>query len=122
MCSIAMRACANGSEFAEHDIRVNETEFWLIESFWKPANDLEAEALPQPDGALVCADHKIELHSAKASLTRTFERMGAHRASHAATRRMKRGHVSTIRNIIPAAPLISFQEVRAHNFAVILRN
>jgi hypothetical protein len=36
----------------------------MKEGRWQPARDFESEALPQPHGAFVRADDKVELHRA----------------------------------------------------------
>src|SRR6266568_928852 len=117
MCSTGARTSANGSEFAVHNVCVDEAEFRMVKSFGKAANDLEAEALPQPNRALVRADHKIELHGAETALPRTLERVRAHRACHAAARGVRSSHVATIGDVAATASLIGFQEIRAGNFA-----
>ncbi len=122
MCSIAARISANRSELAVHDVRVDEPERGMLEGFWKAANDVEAKLLPEPDGALVRADHKIKLHGAEAALPRMLQGVRAHRAGYAAARRVRRSHVSAIRNVCAAAFLIGFQEIDADNVALVFRD
>ncbi len=72
MCSIAARISANRSELAVHDVRVDEPEGGVVKSCGKAVDDVEAKLLPQPDSALVGADHKIELHGAETALPRAL--------------------------------------------------
>src|SRR5215470_891728 len=111
MCSTGARASANSSELAIHDERVDEAQLGMLKSFGKAADDLEPKALPQFHSALVRANDEIELHGAKPALPCPLQRVRAHRATHAAARRMRRGHVPAIRNVCSAALLIGLQEI-----------
>lgn len=91
----------------------------MFEHLWKAADNFKSETLPQPDSAFVAANNKIELHGAETALPRVFKRMRAHRASYPPADRVRRSHVAAIRNVRAAAFLISLQEVRADDFALV---
>src|SRR5229473_8690376 len=103
MCSIGARGSANCLKPVVHDVRVDEPEFGMLEDFGKAANDFEAKTFPQPNGALVGTYDEIELHGAETTLPRALQRVCTHRASHAASGRVRSGHVSAIRNVRAAA-------------------
>ena len=84
------------------------------------ANDFESEALPQPNRAFVGADHKIELHGAKASGSRVIQRMGAHSPGNAAPLSPVSRDISAVRDMRAPAALIRPQKVRSQGIAAFL--
>jgi hypothetical protein len=72
------------SECSEHDKGIRVTSVRVEEGQRQATDDFKAEALPQSDRSLVCADYKIELHGPEAALERNLKRMFAHAARHAA--------------------------------------
>ena len=94
----------------------------MVENLRKAADNREAETLPQSDRAFVAADDKIELHGAETALPCAFERVRAHRASYATADRVRRGHVTAIRNVRTAPFLISLEEIRTDDIAVVFRD
>src|SRR5437660_6371678 len=96
MCSIAARRSANGLEIAVHDERVDVAHSWMEKGPWECANNLKFEDLPESYGAVVSADHKIELHGAKSALACAVKGMSAHGAGYAATGGGDGGHVAAI--------------------------
>src|ERR1700694_2820429 len=71
-------------EIAIHDVGVDVAPRRMLEGSGEAPNNRKAEALPQPYGTLVGADHEIVLHRAKSALARSVQRMRAHRSRHAA--------------------------------------
>src|SRR5438105_3958224 len=116
MCSTGARASANRLKLAIHDVGIDETNRGVLEGLRKAAHNFKAKTLPQPDGALVRADHEVELHSAKPTLSRALQRMRAHGASHSPARRVRRGHVAAIGYVRAPSFLIGFQKVCADHF------
>src|SRR5215469_352214 len=119
MCSTGAHKSANRSELAVHSVGIDEADGWMLKSFGKAADDFEATLLPQLDGALVAADHKIKLHGAEAALPGAIERVPAHRTSYAAAPSARRRHVAAIRHVRAASPLVGLQEVGADDFPVV---
>src|SRR6266436_4269761 len=122
MCSIAARISANGLEIAKHDVGVDVAQRRMKEGFGKLANDFKIEALPQADGAIVGANHEIELHRAKPAFARAVQGMSAHCACNSAAHGCNRSHVAAIRDVRSAALLVRLHEVSSNDIAVILRD
>src|SRR5260370_8713971 len=87
----------------------------------KPADNLESEALPERDGALVGAHHKIKLHGLEAALAGAFEGMRTHRARYAPASGPGSSYVAAICDVGAGALLVRLQEIGADNL-VILRD
>src|SRR5438034_5865410 len=95
MCSTGARESANRLELAVHDVGIDQADRWMLKGLGKAAHDFEPGLQPQPDGALVAADHKIKLHGTETALPRAFERVRAHLTSYAAARRGRRSEEHT---------------------------
>ncbi len=54
-------------QLAVHHQRIHESQRRMLEHEGKPADNFEAQAGPELDGALIAADHKVELHASKAA-------------------------------------------------------
>jgi len=83
----------------------------------KAADSLEAEALPEEQGALVGLDYEIELHGVVASLSGVFERMGAHGSSDSFAGEGRGGDVAAVGYVGAAALLIGAEVVGADDLA-----
>ncbi len=122
MCSTALRASANGLKSAIHYVGIHIAESRVLECAGKPADNLEAKASPEPHGALVRADYKIELHRAESTLAGALQRVRAHGPRDAAARAARRCHVTAIRDVRSAALLVGLQEIRANDFTILFRD
>lgn len=87
----------------------------MAEGTGKSADDFEAEALPERDGAAVAADDDIELHRGKAASASFVEAVGAHRAGDAAAARGRQGGIAGVANVIARAELVGPQVIGAEN-------
>jgi hypothetical protein len=97
-----------------HHERVHETQNRVLESLRNRSDDVEAKPLPEPDRALIRADHKIELHGAEASCSRADQRVFAHRRRNTSTTRVRRRHVAAIGDVCAATAPIGMQIVGSH--------
>lgn len=75
---------------------------------------LEPELLPQTNSALIRFDNKVELHGPESLTTGMFHRMDTHHTRHALSGRRGRGHITAVRNVRTAAPLICSQVISTH--------
>jgi hypothetical protein len=64
---VAKRGQVSQLQEAVHYKRVNQTKSRVIKSVRDRPDCLETEASPKIDGALIGADHKIELHGEEAT-------------------------------------------------------
>src|SRR6266850_4846255 len=109
-------------EIAIHDVGVDVSLHGMLECSGKASDNFKSEGLPQTHGALVGADDEIELHRAKSALSRSAQRMRAHRAGHAAARRRHGCHVAAVGDVRSATLLVRLQAVRANELAIIFRD
>src|SRR5215469_16047930 len=86
------------------------------------ADGFKAKASPQFDRARIAAYYEVELHPAKATFPRAFERMQAHRPRNSASLRRSRGDIPAIRDVRSATLLVRFQEISPQQVAVFLPN
>lgn len=94
----------------------------MIEGTGQAADDLEAHALPQGDGARIAADDEIELHGAKALHFCRFQRVFAHGAGYTLTVGGGRDHEAAIGDMGAAALLVGRQKIVAEDFAICFRH
>jgi hypothetical protein len=81
--------------------------------------DLKSQRLPQPYGALVRADHKVELHRAITACPGMGERMLAHAPRNPASGRRGTGHEAAVAHVPPTTGLIWPHIVGAKNHAIL---
>jgi hypothetical protein len=96
------RYSSDGLEAAGHDEGVDEAEARVPEGGGKAADDLKAEALPQVHGALVGADHEVELHGQEATPARLLQRMLGHLAGDASAALRRVGRIGGIGDVVAA--------------------
>src|ERR1700694_2732034 len=94
----------------------------MLEGSRKTADDFKSEILPKPDGALVGADDKIELHGTESASFSVVERMHTHRTRHASAGGAKGGHVAAIGYVRASSLLIGVQEIGPDHFLVFFGN
>jgi len=78
----------------------------MLKCAGKPAYDFESEALPERDGTLVRAYHKIELHGLEAAIAGSIEGVRTHRASYASAGCPRSGDVPAIGHVRAPALLV----------------
>ena len=105
-----------------HDERIHVAGIGMLEGSRKAAGNLESEALPKPDRALVGADHEVELHGAEAASFCVFERMAAHGARYSSAGGANIGHVAAIGYVRASAFLIGMHVIGADYLSVVLRD
>src|SRR5688572_7784290 len=86
-------------EVEKHHQGIDIAESRMVECAGQSAHDLEAEALPEADSALIGADNEVELHRAEALCPREIERVEAHGARDAAAGCGGGGHIATIGDV-----------------------
>src|SRR5579859_6523011 len=92
----------------------------MLECAGQTADNRKSKALPQFDGTLVCAHHKIELHSGEAALACALQGIRAHGASHAASDGPGGGHVRAIGHMGSPGLLVRPQEVGSEHAGIFL--
>lgn len=85
----------------------------MEECFGEAADDFEAEALPEANGAFVGADDEIKLHGAEAAGFGVGEGMDAHGAGNAASGGVRGGDVAAVGDVGAAALLVGAEEIGA---------
>lgn len=106
------------SEGAEEDVGVGVAVGWVEEGVGEAADGLEAEALPEAQGAVVGVDHEVELDGAVAAGFGVVERVQAHGASDSLAGEGCGGDVAAVGDMRTAALLIGAKVIGADDLVV----
>lgn len=105
-----------------HHKNINVPVAGMKEGPWQPARDFESEALPQPHGAFVGTDDKVELHSPETAGFSVLERVRAHGPGHSASESTARRDVPAIGNVSATALLIRAHAIGADDLPAVFRD
>jgi len=110
------------SEFREHDKRIDEAFGRMVERQGQPSYNRKPEILPQLYSALICADHKVELHCAEAGVFSLLLRMQAHPSGDTSSRCVRCRHVAAVADVRSASALIGAQVVGTDHHTIFFRH
>jgi hypothetical protein len=107
-------------EGAVEDVGVGVAMGGVEKGVGEAADGLEAEALPEAEGAVVGVDHEVELHGAVASGFGVVERVEAHGAGDSLAGEGCGGDVAAVDDVRAAALLIGSEVIGADDLVVVV--